>query len=221
MGFSHDKIFRLILLAAVLFSAVPLSAESDGGVAATLTDFIMPHYRKNKLQFVLYGEKGINLGAMITFTNPLIDIVTSDLQDVMLVTTLKGVKCPEPGADGNAPVATDRLYPLYSSKETVAEFWERIPHSQAVIAAENAQYDKNKRLLSGDGPVHFRSRDLDIDGMGFDADQKKKFVHIRSEVKVVLHPYGKELSSRADQLLEQKMEALNKNITVKPKKEKP
>ena len=201
MGFSYDKIFRLILLPAVLLT-LPLSAETGSGVEAELLDFVMPHYRKSKLQFVLYGEKGINLGATISFINPLIDIVTDDLPNIILVESMKGVRIPDPNVVTIRNVDHTRLYPLNSSEKVITDFWARIPHSKAVIAAEKALYDKNQKILSGNGTVHFRSRELDIDGEGFDADQKKKFIHIRSKVRVVIHPFAKVLEEKAKQELQ-------------------
>ena len=200
MGFSHVKIFRLILLFFLMGSSV-MHAASDSGVAATLTDFVMPHYRNNKLQFVLYGEKGENLGAEITLTNPLIDIVIRDLPDVELVTLMKGVKGPDPAVKRISKADPKRLYPLYSDWDIISRFWVILPHSQALIAAEKAKYDKNTRLLSGDGKLFFRSREIDIDGEGFDADQKKKFIHVRKNVQVVFRPYASELTRKSARLM--------------------
>ena len=65
---------------------------------------------------------------------------------------------------------------------------------QAVIFSDSAEYDKNLRLLRGDAPVHFRTPDMSVDGVGFDADQDRKFVHIRSKVKIVIYPAARKRS---------------------------
>ena len=221
MGFTHDKIFRLMFLLFLLIT-LPLSADSDSGVEAELTDFLMPHYHDNKLQFVLYGEKGINLGATITFTYPLIDIVNRKLPSIEQVVSMKGIKLPDENElkintavipnvfstgkekdDLPVPLIEEfadpksleqqksdpgRLYPLHSSTKVIFDFWKEYPHSEAVIASDKAEYDKNRRMLTGDGKVYFRSLAFDIDGEGFDADQKRRFIHVRNNVKVVLHP---------------------------------
>lgn len=208
MGRSHEKIFRLILLASVLFSVPGLYADSDSGVAATATDLVMPHYRKNELQFVLYGGKVVNLGATITLENPLIDIAVRNLPDVELVTLLKGVRPPDPRIPKITAIDPTRVYPLYTEFKLIREFWKRLPHSQALISSGSAKYDKNKRILSGDGTIHFRSRDLDIDGVGFDADQRKKFIHIRSKVRVEYRPNARPLTQEAKKILEEKWQKL-------------
>ena len=68
------------------------------------------------------------------------------------------------------------------------EFWKKYPHSQAFITSESAVYDKNTKMLRGDSLTELRSREMDIQGVGFDAEYEKKFVHIRSKVKVIIRP---------------------------------
>ena len=204
MGLINDKIFRLILLAAILLSVPAVHAGSDSGVAATLVDFTLPHYRNNDLQFVLYGERAVNLGATITIYNPLIDIVRRKLPDVEVITILKGIRSPDPSVEKIEKLEPNRLYPLNTKYELVREFWKKAPHSMAVITSSGAIYDKNKKTLTGDGGVHFRSRDLDVDGTGFDANQEAKFIHVRKNVRVVYRPYARELTDEAKKLLDEK-----------------
>ena len=70
----------------------------------------------------------------------------------------------------------------------MADFWKGKDHSQAVIFADSAEYDKNLKMLRGDAPVYLRTREISVNGVGFDADQDRKFVHVRSKVKVVIYP---------------------------------
>ena len=204
MGFSHDKIFRLILFTALLPVFPVLRADSDSGVAATLHGFTLPNYKGNKLQFVLYGERAVNLGATSTIYNPLIDIVSRKLPDVEVITLLNNVKPPDPGVKKITKLDPNRIYPLYTDYKLVREFWTKVPHAQALISSGSAIYDKNKRTLTGDGNVHFRTRDLDIDGVGFDANQETKFIHIRRNVRVEYRPYARALKNEAEKLLEKK-----------------
>ena len=46
----------------------------------------------------------------------------------------------------------------------------------------------NTKVLRGDTPAFFRSREMDIDGVGFDADYENKLIHIRSKVRMVIRP---------------------------------
>lgn len=203
MGFSNGKIFRVILFFCLLLPFLVM-ADSNSGVAATLSDFTLPHYRHNKLQFILYGERAVNLGATITIYNPLIDIVTRKLPDVEVITILKGMKSPAAGDHDLTALVSGRLYPLHTDYKLIREFWYNIPHSQALISSSSAVYDKNKRTMTGEESVHFRSRDMDVDGIGFDASQESKFVHIRKNVRVVYRPYARELTAESKKLLNEK-----------------
>ena len=202
MGISHVKIFRVILLALLLLPSL-VQAAQNSGVSATLADFTLPHYQNNELQFVLYGERAVNLGAIITVYNPLIDIVVRDLPDVEVITSLKGMRPPIVGPE-DYKVDVGRLYPLHTSYKLIREFWKFAPHCQALISSDSVVYDKNKRVMSGDGIVHFRSRELDIDGEGLDANQKTKFIHVRKNVRVVYRPYARELTKESKEILNEK-----------------
>ena len=63
-----------------------------------------------------------------------------------------------------------------------------------MIFSDSAEYDKNLRMLRGDAPVHYRSPIISVDGVGFDADQDRKFVHVRSKVKIVIYPAARKQS---------------------------
>lgn len=201
MGFSHDKIFRLILLAAAVLTTPLLRADSNSGAAATLQDLILPNYKGTELQYVLYGERAVNLGATITIYNPLIDIVSRNLPDVEVITLLKNVKSPDPGVMKITKLDPQRIYPIKTDYKLVKEFWAKVPHSQALISSTSAVYDKNKKTVTGEGYAHLRTRDLDIDGVGFDANQRTKFVHIRSKVSAVFRPGAGKLKDEAEILL--------------------
>ena len=110
--------------------------------------------------------------------NPKIDIVKNDITNIQSIVSF----------------ASLQPYPLTWTAGQVADFWKNKGHSQAVIFSDSAEYDKNLRLLRGDAPVHFRTPDMSVDGVGFDADQDRKFVHIRSKVKIVIYPAARKRS---------------------------
>ena len=76
----------------------------------------------------------------------------------------------------------------------MADFWKDKTHSQAIIFSDDAEYDKNLRMLRGDSPVYYRSREIAVDGVGFDADQDRRFVHVRSKVRVIIYPAARRRS---------------------------
>ena len=179
MGKVAGKIFWIVLL--ILGSRVTVfSADDMSGSAASLKNFALPEYsRENgRLQFILYGESARNLGARVFLTNPKIDIVKNDIIDIHSIISL----------------ATVQPYPLAWTASQVADFWKNVHHSQALIFSDDAEYDKNLKMLRGDSPVHFRSREMSVDGVGFDADQERRFIHVRSKVKVVIYQEARKKS---------------------------
>ncbi len=170
---SAEKIFGIVLL--ILLLAVPGYAQLDmSGSAATLKNFALPEFSKQtgRLQFILYGATARNLGALVYLTFPKVDVVKSDIANIQDVISLASVL----------------PYPLTWTAEQVREFWKDKTHSQALIFADDAEYDKNLRMLRGDSPVHYRTPELSVDGVGFDVDQDRQFVHVRSKVKIVIYP---------------------------------
>ncbi len=57
---------------------------------------------------------------------------------------------------------------------------------KGVVKTPFAIYDKNTRKVTGNKKVTYRSPEMDLDGIGFDIDQVKQIIHIRSKVKVTL-----------------------------------
>lgn len=166
------KIFWIVLL--MLGGALHSSAADEmSGSAASLKNFALPEYSRSsgRLQFILYGETARNLGALVFLTRPKVDIVKNEVSNILDVVSL----------------ANTLPYPLTWTPGQVEDFWKDKKHSQALIFADSAEYDKNLRMLRGDTPVHYRSREMSVDGVGFDADQDRKFVHVRSKVRVVIY----------------------------------
>ncbi len=61
-----------------------------------------------------------------------------------------------------------------------------IKNVKATITSPSAVYDRATKMIKGDEEVHFRSLEMDADGIGFDANHEKQIIHIRSNVKVTL-----------------------------------
>ncbi len=173
------KIFWIVLLTGIL-SCPSLTADDMSGSAASLKNFALPEYSKGsgRLQFILYGESARNLGALVFLVKPKIDIVKNDVTNIQSIVSLAAVL----------------PYPLNWTAGQVRDFWKDKNHSEALIFADDAEYDKNLKLLRGESPVHFRSREISVDGVGFDADQERKFIHVRSKVRVVVYPEARKKS---------------------------
>jgi len=57
---------------------------------------------------------------------------------------------------------------------------------RGTVATELAVYDKSTNTVSGNKKITYRSKEIDLDGIGFDVDNEKRLLHIRSKVKVVI-----------------------------------
>ncbi len=194
MGFLVGKIFRSLSIAApLLFCAgASLFAQTGTGTSASISDFALPEYRKDgsRLQFILYGKKASNLGAFIHLTEPVLDLVKDDLEDISQLKTFKGADLyPMPDFDQLEKLSPEaKLEHLRKHGSAAAAFWKNYPHCQVLISSGEAVYDKNAKNLRGDGKAFLRSREMDIQGVGFDADYERRIIHLRSKVKVIIRP---------------------------------
>jgi hypothetical protein len=82
---------------------------------------------------------------------------------------------------------------------------------KGTVTTTKGVYDRSTKIIQGDEEVHFRSAGMDVDGVGFDADQKKETIHIRSKVKVILRSTLETEKQKADK-------ASNANGKIKEKK---
>ncbi len=170
MGRTSFTLFLLLIL-----SLCPgFLRGQDLGTHAKIRSFTMPQYheKNNRLQFIVYGKRADNKGALLFLDDLVVDFMRNDLDDVNDVKMLQSV---EP-------------YSMTAPYRDILSFWKDKTHSQGIIFSEAAELDKNVKILRSDKPVQFRSSFLDVDGVGFDAYQKEKHLHIRSKVRVHLRP---------------------------------
>ena len=71
---------------------------------------------------------------------------------------------------------------------------------KGTVTTTKGVYDRSTKIIQGDEEVHFRSAGMDVDGVGFDADQKKETIHIRSKVKVILRATLESDKQKADKI---------------------
>ena len=170
-------------LAAVIFSRAVLRAADDNrGMRAAVRDYILPQYRGHdgRLQFVIFGDEAMNRGAQVFLDQAKIDVLPNSIQTLdqaNIYLPHAGLRIPDPYSI-SAPQSTRRKYWSDPRQGTV----------RAWIYSNRAVYDKSSCILRSDDPVMFRSREMDADGVGFDAYHEKKFIHIRSKVRVYIRP---------------------------------
>ncbi len=149
---------------------------------AEVTNYILPQYRNKdgQLQFVIYGDRAMNKGAMVNLRNVFIDVLQDDirtLEKANIFIPVRGERIPP-------------MYPLTAGEAERKTFWKqpKMKTVRAWIHAQNAAFDKNSNILRSDDRASFRSREMDVDGIGFDAYSDRKFIRIRSRVRVVIRP---------------------------------
>lgn len=177
MGRSYAEIFSLIL--AVLLTPLFAAAQDlGGGTAAELKRYILPQYHgdDNQLQFVVYGQAALNKGSLLALDSPIIDVVDERVRTLREIETLR--------AEDPLPEA----YPLEASAAEIIRFWAnpKYAHARAWVFSNKAVFNKTTKVFSSDDVAHFRSREMDVDGIGYDAYPERKFIHIRSKVRIRL-----------------------------------
>ena len=173
------QITLAVLLCAM--SGAGLRAD-DRGMRAAIRDYIFPQYRGHdgRLQFIIFGDEAMNRGAQVFLDQAKIEILPNSvrrLDDANIFLPHAGQRVPAP-------------YPIMADQPTRRAYWTHPKQStvRAWIFSNKAVYDKTTNILRSEDPVHFRSREMDADGVGFDAYHEKKFIHIRSQVKVCIRP---------------------------------
>jgi hypothetical protein len=123
-----------------------------------------------RLHFILYGrEAKVDAGA-VKLKNVLVDVAGNDLKDINDVKDFSNLV----------------LYEQGTSLEKILEFWEDKPFTDCFIATPEAVYDQAAKMVRGEQKVWMRSKAMDVDGVGFDADYTERIVHIRGRVRVII-----------------------------------
>ena len=105
----------------------------------------------------MYGDTAVNKGSLIYLTLPMIDIVDGSY------TSLRQLDIVD------AKDVYPKAYELGSDLSVLRSFWTNSHHrhSQAWIFADKATFDKSTNILTSDELAHFRSRQLDADGIDY------------------------------------------------------
>ena len=162
-------IYALICLMALLLSRGEVCAQEN--TTAAFTRFKMPQYdTQGKLKFIIYGSSGHMAGVSIFLNDLLVDLLEDNIKDIDDVGDLDKVE----------------IYDINEDTAKVIEFWSHLPHTQALIYSLDAVYNRTSQTLNSDKKLKFRSRFVDVDGVGFDGSYFSGELHIRSKVKVVI-----------------------------------
>jgi hypothetical protein len=173
MGRTYEKICFLAFLTLVLgfLPFVSVAQASGSSTTAKLQDFKLPKYNEKtgRLEFIVYGREAEATGIVVPIKEALVDVVKKEIVNVGDIKDLSKVK----------------LYDIPTPTEEVVKFWLDKPHCNLLIFAPQAEYDKSNLVIKGDKEIFVRSYLIDLNGVGFVADQKSETIVIKSKVKVV------------------------------------
>ena len=133
-------------------------------------DSRMPVYSRDRLQLLLYSVECEQKGRLLETLEPVLDIIRADA-DIDTIDT--GRK-------------TRNIYPLGAPLAEVFKFWIGHRFSDGVVVTDKADIDQESQQAAGSGEVFFRSPLLDLNGIGFDADYRKRTIFVRKNVRILL-----------------------------------
>jgi hypothetical protein len=158
------KILYTLCLLLLMSYCTTVHAQSSANAS-----FAIYNKKTGAPQYLIYAESVKKSGDDLNLTNVMIDIIRPKLKKISSIVS----------------IAPYKIYDIKISKKNALKFWLKIPHSQGIIQAPKAVYNETFQLIKGKGPIHLRTPALDLDGVGFEADNNKKTLWIKSKVKVI------------------------------------
>ena len=175
MNFFKKNSFRSLCLYGISFcllssTAIFASSSLDDLRGLVLKSAKIPIYQKNRLQMMIFADTASRQGKAVVGNKVVIDLLKKKVD-----------------ADAIKDSWELKPYRLRAPLQQVLSFWkDRITYSDGVITSHKANIVQDSRTARGDAPVFFRSPILDINGIGFEADFKKRIIQINSDVRMTI-----------------------------------
>ncbi|MBO5792045.1 MAG: hypothetical protein J6S54_06180 [Lentisphaeria bacterium] len=159
----------LLFLSMLLLSH--LSANSANGLdGVTVSNVKVPFYQKGALQSMIFANKAEYRAQLLYGHNVIINMLQ------------KKVNPDRIRNDWDL-----QLYPLESSLADVIRFWAaRASYCDAVIFTPEGVLNQTERTATGDREVKLRSPLVDLDGVGFASDFKRRQLKVNSKVRIIM-----------------------------------
>ena len=175
MKMSRHMAFLGAAAALVLGTSELAGAKSEHAQIQNLRGLQLKHAKipvlnQDKLQMVIFASSAERRGEMLVGFDTVLTIIRR-------------------GADADTIRDDWALapYPLRAPLTQVLEFWkDRIAYSDGIMNTPEAEIDSTGQRAGGNRDVHFRSPQLDLDGVGFEADFKRRTISVNSQVRIVL-----------------------------------
>ena len=161
-----------VFLAVLLLSAGPrLCADQLSELnGVTVNNVKIPFHNKGTLQAMIFADQAEYRAKLLYGHQVILDMLQKNVDPDRISNDWKL-----------------RLYPLRAPLTDVARFWiPRLNYCDAVIYSPEGALDQLERSASGDKLVQMRSPMLDLDGVGFAADFKRRQIKVNSDVRLLL-----------------------------------
>ena len=162
----------MVCFAFLFTSSYAVNIGTNKNVSGKASNITLQSFnKKGQLQYIIFGNKGDTKGVDLSLQDMLVDFINPELKDVNLINATKDLK----------------LYKLsLNNEKEVEDFWQKYNHSEAFIHTKNTLINTVDKTARGEDKVEFRSKFVDIDGVGFYADYQNKTIKIKSKVKIIL-----------------------------------
>ena len=171
------KFYTVFLFLAGLLSLSALYGNNDLSDlrGLTLANAKIPIYnRSGKPQMMIFVNKAERRGRVISGSGTVLDFLR-----------------PAAGVDDIKDAWGIKLYPLQAPFKEVFDFWlPRLKYSEAIVATSLADIDQENHKASGSSAVFLRSPMLDLNGVGFEANFKRREIRINSDIEVLIRTAG-------------------------------
>ena len=167
------KIHTLLCFSMLLAAMCKLVADNDLSDlrGLTLSNAKIPIYnRSGKPQMMIFVNKAERRGRVISGIGTVLEFLRSnasvdDIKDAWRID----------------------LYPLEAPFKEVFNFWlPRVKYSEAIVRTSRADIDQENSKATGSSAIYLRSPMLDLNGIGFEADFKRREIKINSEIEVLI-----------------------------------
>ncbi|MDD5698715.1 MAG: LptA/OstA family protein [Victivallaceae bacterium] len=165
-----------LLVAAFTVSGGGAPADELGALKGSAGHWAI--YHKEHLQFMIFWKEIIRIADKTYAKDAVIDLIKKNI-DINKIKYLENAK----------------PYPLDTPTPAVAEFWKDKISSDGFIVTSKATILQEKKTVSSNEKVFFRSPQLDLNGIGFTADFDSKIIKVLQEVNIIIRmkadPKGK------------------------------
>ena len=166
-----NKHFLTLVSAVCLCLAAAAANELADLRGLALNNAKIPVYGSNRqLQMMTFVDNAVRDGNVIIGKNTVLDLIKSGAN-----------------VDSIKDAWQLKYYPLRAKLADVFKFWKsRSAYSEGVVITEKAHIDQEQDRAFGESPVYFRSPMIDLDGIGFDVNFKRRTIQVNSDVKLIL-----------------------------------